>query len=195
VATMNRSKMKMMITAVVVLLAAVFFTHGDSLMSLMPSESYIDEQLLELKREQKKLQSELILAKGQNENRTKFKGCSKWFWITSRDGEPDAKIHAVVEEAAKFAGVKLSVLGGLRRPSRVREGVLLFEFNLGATSTMKALTSFFSELEDKNPRFYWKRLQLRPNPQTPGQVTLNGNLKFFVLTDDSTVNYLTGGVK
>jgi len=188
-------KRKMVIVAVIILVAASFFQNREALEKLVPSESGLDQKLLELKREQKRLQRELLVASNQDQLRRLFHQKGQEFWLASRDGEPETKIHGIVEEVAKLAEVQLRVLGNLRR-SKVRDGLVFLEFNLAATAPMKALAKFFEELENKQPRFYWQRLSLRPGgAQTPDQVIMNGNIRFFVITDDHTVNFLKGGKK
>lgn len=186
------NKKKMVILAIIALLGVAFYQNKDVIMKLVPSSEHIDERMVELKREQKRFQRELIIAWDQDAQRALFKQNAKSFWITARDGEPETKIHSTVEEAAKYAGVQLRVLGNLRR-SRVRDGLIFLEFNVAANATMKALAVFIDELEQKNPQFFWQRLSLRPGGlQTPGQMIMNGNLRFFVITDDSVTNYLRG---
>jgi len=190
----RRFKKKQMITTLItVLVLASIMQNKEAISKIMPSSSDNERELLALRRDQKRLQRELIVAADQQRKRTLFKNSTEQFWIAKRDGEPETKIHATVEAAAKFAGVKLRVLGNLRR-SKVCDGIVFLEFNIATTAPMKSLSIFIDELEKKKPRFYWQRLSMRPaGAQAPDQVLMNGNLRFFVINDDHTASYLLGG--
>lgn len=186
-------KKKIFLVLITVLALASIMQNRDAISEFMPSASDNEQDLLALRRDQKRLQRELVIAVDQQRKRALFKNSTEQFWIVKRDGEPGTKIHATVEDAAKFAGIKLRVLGNLRR-SKVCDGVVFLEFNIAATAPMKALSLFINELEQKTPRFYWQRLSMRPaGAQAPDQVLMNGNLRFFVINDDYTANYLLGG--
>lgn len=172
---------------------AVYNQYGSDLKMYLPKPGNIEESVLELKQTQKRLKSALLSSEHLRKARELFLAKKKNFWMPVIDGEPEAEIQSVVENAAREAGFSLNVVGNLRR-TKVADGIVFMELNVAGSAAMPIIMEFLRRVSTSSPRFFWSRLVIRSTSiQSPDQLSLNGSVGFYYITDDSVSDFMTKG--
>lgn len=155
----------------------VFWTSGVKIGNLFPSQSRIEEAAKELKKANAAaLETEQKL-KVLLDNEKAYKELQSTFWDVEKDGDPDLELRKKLEEAAKKFNFKLNSVGSVRH-NRINSELAFLEVDLAATETLETLTSFANEIENTNPRMYWKKFDLNPeNLQDSDRLVLAATIR------------------
>jgi hypothetical protein len=190
----GKDKKMLAASAVILILALVAivvnFVPTDFFEIVWPSEENLTSETNELKKLQFKLKTKLDEAAKTKHRYQNFINRGKDFWIKERDGAVETEAQKKVEQAARTAGTNLNSLGSVRG-SKLKEGIEVMEFSIGAKGSMEEISRFMAELYRTYPKFHWGRCVLKMDTGKNAEkkeVTLSGSLKFVCISEKKLID-------
>ncbi len=156
----RRHKIMIAVPVAFFTLLLVFLLAGE-VDSWIPSDTKLDDAASSIARAEKSYRALKAQFDTSLENEKTWKERSTHWFRPERDGDPELELRKKIEPAATKAVLPLNSIGTVRR-SAINTQLYFAEIDVAGSGTLEQITAFLAEIQQMEPRLYWRRIELRP---------------------------------